>query len=138
MDGIQGAILGVKLRHLEQWTEERRARARVYRAALAGTPALLPAERPDVRHVFHVFAVRLQERDAWRERLAARGIQTGVHYPIPVHLQPAHADLGYKRGDFPESERLADEVLSLPIYPELTDDQVREVADVLRGSLQAA
>jgi dTDP-4-amino-4,6-dideoxygalactose transaminase len=132
MDGIQGAILRVKLQYLERWTEARRERAARYRRALAGACVALPAERPDVRHVYHVFAVRLPQRDAWRERLTEAGIQTGVHYPIPVHLQPAHRDLGYTRGDFPVAESVASDVLSLPIFPELSDAQIDLVASTLR------
>jgi dTDP-4-amino-4,6-dideoxygalactose transaminase len=132
MDGIQGAILRVKLQYLERWTEARRERAARYRRALAGAGLGLPAERPHVRHVYHVFAVRLPQRDAWRERLTEAGIQTGVHYPIPVHLQPAHRDLGYTRGDFPVAESVASEVLSLPIFPELSDAQIELVASALR------
>jgi dTDP-4-amino-4,6-dideoxygalactose transaminase len=137
MDGLQGAILGVKLQHLEEWTERRRSRARAYRAALAESGIGLPAERPDVRHVYHVFALRLPDRDAVRARLTEQGIQTGVHYPIPLHLQPAHRDLGYTRGDFPVAEKVAREVLSVPIYPELTDDQVHTVAAALRTAVAA-
>jgi dTDP-4-amino-4,6-dideoxygalactose transaminase len=137
MDGLQGAILGVKLKHLEEWTERRRSRARAYRAALAGSPIGLPAERPDVRHVYHVFAIRVPDRDAVRAQLTERGIQTGVHYPIPVHLQPAHRDLGYNRGDFPVAEDIARQVLSIPIYPELTDEQVHSVATALRAAVSA-
>jgi dTDP-4-amino-4,6-dideoxygalactose transaminase len=87
-----------------------------------------PIERPDCRHVYHVYAVRLARRDATRTALQEAGIQTGVHYPIPIHLQPAHADLGYARGDFPVSERAASEVLSLPLFPEMTPEQVQQVA----------
>jgi dTDP-4-amino-4,6-dideoxygalactose transaminase len=83
--------------------------------------------------VYHVLAVRVPQRDRWRERLTEAGIQTGVHYPIPVHLQPAHADLGYKAGDFPVSEAVAAEVLSLPLFPELTDAQIDAVAGVFRA-----
>jgi dTDP-4-amino-4,6-dideoxygalactose transaminase len=137
MDGIQGAILGVKLRYMERWTEARRSRADLYRRLLQHTDAGLPAERPGSRHVYHIFAVRLAQREAWRARLTEAGVQTGIHYPIPVHLQPAYADLGYDRGDFPNSEALANEVLSLPIYPELTDAQVETVAGVIRAGLAA-
>ncbi len=137
MDGLQGAILRVKLRHLERWTELRRSRARAYRRALAGLPMSLPAEREDARHVFHVFAARVPQRDAWRARLAELGIQVGVHYPIPIHLQPAHRDLGYLEGSFPVSEAIAREVLSLPIYPELTDDQIDSVAEAFRAGIPA-
>ncbi len=138
MDGIQGAILGVKLRYLETWTEARRAHASAYRALLAGTPAIVPLERPGVRHVYHVYAVRLPQRDEWRAHLASMNIQTGVHYPIPVHLQPAYSDLGHRVGDFPVSERVATEVLSLPIYPELTGAQLERIAGALRAGLPAA
>jgi dTDP-4-amino-4,6-dideoxygalactose transaminase len=138
MDGIQGAVLGVKLKHLERWTEARRSRAAYYRARLAGTAVQAPEEREGGRHVYHVFAVRLAQRDAWRAWLTEQHIGTGVHYPIPVHLQPAYADLGCKAGDFPVSEAVASEVLSLPIYPELTDAQIDEVSAVLRAGLPAS
>lgn len=138
MDGIQGAVLGVKLKHLEAWTERRRSRAAVYARALAGTEARVPRERAGARHVYHVYVVRLPHRDAWRARLTELGIGTGVHYPIPIHLQPAYADLGYVRGDFPVSEAVADEVLSLPMFPELTDDQIETIAGVIRAGLSQA
>jgi dTDP-4-amino-4,6-dideoxygalactose transaminase len=131
MDGIQGAILRVKLRHLEAWTEARRARAADYRQAFAGSDVGVPVEAPECRHVYHVYAVRLRNRDATRAQLQASGIQTGVHYPIPIHLQPAYADLGYSLGDFPVSEKVASEVLSLPMFPEMTPAQVGEVADAV-------
>ncbi len=135
MDGIQGAILRVKLRHLEDWTAARRSRAALYARALAGGPVQTPRERPDVRHVFHVYAIRSRCRDALREALQAHGIATGVHYPIPVHLQPAHADLGLGVGAFPVAERVAAEILSLPIYPELTDAQVQTIAAAIKGTV---
>jgi dTDP-4-amino-4,6-dideoxygalactose transaminase len=128
MDGVQGAVLGVKLRHLEAWTEARRRNAAEYGRRLAETSVALPRERSDVRHVYHLYVVRLQQRDAWRERLNEAGVQTGVHYPIPVHLQPAYRDLGYAAGAFPVSERAAAEVLSLPMFPELTAEQIAQVA----------
>ena len=128
MDGIQGAILRVKLRHLEDWTEARRAHARHYSALLAGSRQVAaPAELADRRHVYHIYAVRTRDRDGLQRALQAEGVQTGLHYPIPVHLQKAHADLGYKAGAFPESEAAAREVLSLPIYPEMTSRQVEQV-----------
>jgi dTDP-4-amino-4,6-dideoxygalactose transaminase len=135
MDGVQGAVLGVKLRHLEAWTDARRRNAAEYGRQLAGTSAELPRERRDVRHVYHLYVVRLQQRDAWRERLTEAGVQTGVHYPIPVHLQPAYRDLGYAAGAFPVCERAAGEVLSLPMFPELTAAQIGEVALALRTSV---
>ena len=128
MDGIQGAILRVKLRHLEAWTEARRARAADYARAFAGTGITLPVERPQCRHVYHVYAIRSPHRDATRAALQAADIQSGVHYPIPVHLQPAHADLEYTRGDFPVTEAVAAQVLSLPMFPEMSTEQVQTVA----------
>jgi dTDP-4-amino-4,6-dideoxygalactose transaminase len=132
MDGIQGAILEVKLRHLDAWTEARRGRAAAYERALVGTSVTTPTEQPNRRHVYHIYAVRHRDRGALQRALAEREIQTGLHYPIPVHLQPAHQDLGYREGQFPESEAAAREVLSLPLYPELGYDQIKEVAAILR------
>ena len=120
MDAFQGAVLQAKLRHLEAWTEARRAHAARYDELLADSGIQTPAEMPNCRHVYHIYAVRLGERDALQRALQAKGIQTGIHYPIPVHLQPAYADLGYKAGEFPHSESAAREVLSLPMFPELT------------------
>jgi dTDP-4-amino-4,6-dideoxygalactose transaminase len=137
MEGIQGAILGVKLRYLEQWTEARRTRAALYERRLLGTAARTPKARTNVRHVYHVYAVRLAQRDAWRARLGEVGIQTGVHYPIPVHLQPAYRNLGYRAGDFPVAEAIAGEILSLPMFPEMTDTQIEEVSSVVRAGLPA-
>jgi dTDP-4-amino-4,6-dideoxygalactose transaminase len=129
MEGMQGAILRVKLRYLEQWTEARRTHARHYSALLGGsTAATVPVEAPDRRHVYHIYAVRSADRDGLQRLLHAEGVQSGLHYPIPVHLQPAHADLGHKAGDFPESEAAAREVLSLPLFAELTATQVEQVA----------
>ncbi|HXZ28176.1 MAG TPA: DegT/DnrJ/EryC1/StrS family aminotransferase [Terriglobales bacterium] len=137
MEGLQGAILRVKLRHLEEWTEARRARAARYTELLRGSEVQTPAEMPYARHVFHVYAVRSPQRDALQKSLQAAGVQTGIHYPIPVHLQPAYADLGYKAGDFPVAERLAREVLSLPIYPELAPAQIEEVVAAVQQGVHA-
>ena len=128
MDGIQGAILRVKLRYLEQWTEQRRQVASWYAEMLDPEIVRIPKARPDCRHVYHVYAIRSSERDRLREALTAQQIQTGIHYPIPIHLQPAHSDLGYNAGDFPVAEQVAREVLSLPIFPEMTREQVAAVA----------
>ena len=135
MDGVQGAVLDVKLKHLDAWTDARRSRAAGYARRLSGTAAIVPAERPASRHVYHQYVVQVPDRDAWRSTLAEAGIQTGVHYAIPVHLQPAYADLGYVRGDFPVAERAATEVLSLPIFPELTDEQIETIAGVFRAGV---
>lgn len=132
MDAIQGAILRIKLRHLEAWTEARRAHARRYSSLLAGSAHLkTPVEITDRRHVYHVYAIRSRDRDELQRVLSAEGIQSGLHYPIPVHLQKAHADLGYQAGDFPVSEAAAREVLSLPIYPEMPAWHVDQVAAAL-------
>ena len=135
MDGVQGAVLGVKLRHLDAWTEARRANAAEYARQLAGTAVTAPVERAGCRHVYHLYPVRLAQRDAWRAALGEAGVQTGVHYPIPVHLQPAYRDLGYTAGDFPVSEQVAGEVLSLPMFPELTAAQIGTVAGLLKARL---
>ena len=135
MDGVQGAVLGVKLKYLEAWTEARRSHAAEYTRRLTGTAASAPTERPASRHVYHQYVVRVPERDAWRAALTEAGVQTGVHYPIPVHLQPAYADLGYSSGDFPIVEQAAAEVLSLPMFPEMTDQQIESIAIVFRAGV---
>jgi dTDP-4-amino-4,6-dideoxygalactose transaminase len=131
MEGLQGAILRVKLRHLEQWTEARRAIAAKYNKQLATSGITLPGEMPWARHVYHVYSLRTPDRDSFRSTLEADGVQTAIHYAIPVHLQPAYAELGYGRGSFPESEAAANEVAALPIYPELTQAQVDLVCDLV-------
>ena len=133
MEGLQGAVLRVKLRHLEAWTEARRAAAATYDKLLAGSGVPTPQAMVYSRHVYHIYAIRAARRQAWQEALQARGIHTGIHYPIPVHLLPAYADLGYKAGDFPHSEQAANEVLSLPMFPELTPTQCEEVSRAVRS-----
>jgi dTDP-4-amino-4,6-dideoxygalactose transaminase len=132
MDTIQAAVLSVKLRHLEAWTEARRLHAAHYDGLLDACGVQTPAVRNEYRHVYHVYAVRLSGRDAARRRLEAAGVACGMHYPVPVHLQPAYWDLGYGMGDFPVAERFAAETLSLPIYPELRAEQIEQVAALLR------
>jgi dTDP-4-amino-4,6-dideoxygalactose transaminase len=131
MEGIQGAVLRVKLRYLEDWTEARRAAAARYRDLLQGSAYEPPYERNDSRHVFHVYAIRSNKRAALQKWMEENGVQTGIHYPTPVHMLPAFQDLGYSAGDFPHSERAAGEVLSLPMYPELTADAQKTVIDAL-------
>jgi dTDP-4-amino-4,6-dideoxygalactose transaminase len=127
MEGIQGAVLRVKLRHLAEWTRRRRALARAYNDLLANADVQLPAEMPSAEHVYHLYTIRSKDRAGLQNALLSQGIQTAVHYAEPVHLQPAYSDLGYSMGSLPESESAAREVLSLPIYPELSDEQVRTV-----------
>lgn len=131
LEGMQGAILRVKLRHLETWTEARRTAAANYHELLSDSGVPTPEAMPYARHVYHIYAIRTRQRSEWQQALQAKGIQTGIHYPIPVHLLPAYADLGYIKGDFPHSERAADEVLSLPMFPELTRAQCREVGEAV-------
>jgi len=131
LEGIQGAVLRVKLRHLEKWTEARRAAAAHYDELLADSGVQTPEAMSYARHVYHVYAIRTQQRSEWQQALQAKGIQTGIHYPIPVHLLPAYADLGYSKGDFPHSEQAANEVLSLPMFAELSRAQCKEVCEAV-------
>jgi len=137
LEGIQGAVLRVKLRHLEQWTKARRSIAARYERALAGSGVPTPEEMTYARHVFHIYAVRTRHRQAWQKALHAQDIQTGIHYPVPVHLLPAYRDLGYAPGQFPHAERAANEVLSLPMFAELTESQCTEVAIAIRNLAQS-
>jgi len=131
MEEIQAAVLNVKLRHLNDWNDARRARAARYNALLSSAGLVLPAEMDYARHVYHVYAVQSQNRDELQKHLTAAGVQTGVHYPIPIHLQPAYASLSYKGGELPVTENLAERALSLPMFPELSDEQIGRVAEVL-------
>ena len=128
LEGMQGAILRVKLRHLEAWTEARIAHAAQYGQLLASSGIALPAAMPWARHVYHTYTVRVPRRDQVQAQLQAAGIQSGIHYPRPVHLQPAWSGLGYRAGDFPVAEQAAAEVLSLPMYAELEPAQIEIVA----------
>lgn len=128
MEGFQGAILRVKLRHLEDWIAARRAHANKYNELLADCELELPSEIPQSRHVYHVYTVRARNRDALQAALVADGIQTAIHYAIAAHLQPAYANLGYGKGAFPHSEAAAEHVLSLPMYPELPPQAIEAVA----------
>ena len=127
MDALQAAILGVKLRHLEPWTECRRAHARVYNALLRDERLVLPQEASDIRHVYHLYVVRTQQRDDMLAHLKSNNISAGIHYPIPVHLQPAYVKRGY-RDSLPVTEKAAGEIVSLPMYPELKREQLEHVA----------
>jgi dTDP-4-amino-4,6-dideoxygalactose transaminase len=133
LDEIQAALLRVKLRHLDEWNERRRAIAARYAAAIRHPEVELPAQASWARHVFHLYVVRSPRRDALREHLQAREIGTQIHYPLPIYRQAAYADLEVPPGDCPEAERAADEILSLPIYPELSDAQIAAVVDAVNG-----
>ncbi len=136
LEGVQGAILRVKLRHLEDWTEARRRHAAYYNELLADVEVQKPVEMPYARHVYHVYAIRTPRRDILQESLQAQGIQTGIHYPIPVHLQKAYADFGYGAGDLPVTEQASNELLSLPMFAELQEPQIEAVCAAVRESLR--
>lgn len=133
LDTLQAAILRVKLRSLEDWNERRRAIAEAYTDRLKETSGLTTPFVPEgMEPVYHLYVLRSENRDDIRRQLSEKGISTGIHYPIPLHLQPAYRDLGYFAGDFPESERAADEVFSLPMYPELPMDWVAQIAEATK------
>ncbi len=138
LDGMQAAFLRVKLRHLDQWNESRRSHARSYLELLREVDCELPAVDSHAVPVWHLFVVRVPDRDRLRSKLTARGIGAGIHYPVALHLQPAYASMGFQRGDFPVSERAADQVLSLPMYPELTEEQINTVSRAMAELLPSA
>jgi len=130
MEGIQGAVLGVKLNHLPVWTEKRRAVAAKYKSLLNNVgDIVLPKEMPYAKHVYHLYVVQTAKRNELQNYLQQQGVGTGLHYPVPLHLQPCFSSFGHKRGDFPNAEQLADNCLSLPMYPEMTDEQIGYVAE---------
>ena len=135
-DEIQSAVLRIKLRHLEHWNEQRRRHASRYHELLSDLDIELPELVWDGSHVYHQYVIRSSKRDALRARLAELGISTGIHYPLPVHLQPACRGLGYATGEFPHTERAAREILSLPMYPELSEEQLSAVSDALVEALR--
>ncbi len=132
LDGIQAAVLTVKLRHLDAWTDRRNAVARLYDEGLAGT-VRVPAVGEGLRHAFHLYVIRTPRREALMTALGEAQIYTGIHYPIPLHLQPAYAELGYRRGEFPVAESMMDEIVSLPMHGDLTDEMVARVIEAVRG-----
>lgn len=132
LDGLQAAILRVKLKYLDFWNERRIINARVYQQTLKGTGVVTPTVNPDVKHVYHLYVIRAKERDKLQKKLSSSGISTGIHYPIPLHLQPAYSKLGYQTGDFPVAERVAKEIVSLPMFPELKRDEIEEIGSEIR------
>ena len=132
LDELQAAVLRIKLRRLEGWNDARRALAGEYNKRLAGLHGVFtPVEAPDARHVYHLYVIRVQERDELLDWLKGQGVHAGIHYPVPIHLQEACSDLGYKQGDFPVAEKVANEIISLPIYPELTIDDVDYICQTI-------
>ncbi len=137
LDSIQAGILSVKLAHLAEWNSKRRAIAENYSKLFGSNTAnlILPYELPNTRPVYHLYVVRVPDREGLKASLAEVGIGTAIHYPVPLHLQVAYNCIGYKQGDFPVTERVASEILSLPMYPQLTVDQQAKVAGELRDLL---
>ena len=131
MDELQGAILAIKLRHLDGWNRERSELAKAYTNRLAGTALTLPSESPGRKHVWHLFVVGSPHRDHLFQELSLASIGAGLHYPIPLHLQPAYGFLGYKPGDFPVAEKLANQCLSLPMFPGLKQTELDRICDVI-------
>lgn len=128
LDTLQAAILRVKLRYLDQWNEARRRNAALYTKLLTGSGIVTPVEDPDSVHVYHLYVVRTPRRDGLQAYLREQGIGTAIHYPVPIHLQPFYAGNGFRRGQFPVTEGLCDEIISLPMFPEMTTEQVERVA----------
>jgi dTDP-4-amino-4,6-dideoxygalactose transaminase len=128
MDGFQAAVLNVKMKHLDEWTAKRRAFSSLYRTLVSDAKLDLPQDSPDAECVYHLFVAYVEDRDRVRKSLEERGVQTAVHYPIPVHLQEAMAHLGFKEGSLPHTERACQRVLSMPLFPEMTEEQVRYAA----------
>lgn len=131
LDTLQAAILRVKLKYINSWNEARRNHASSYRKLLQNTDIILPTEQKVSKHIYHIFAVRTADRDNLLNKLKNEGIGAGIHYPIPLHLQPAYRYLGYKAGDFPVTEKCAREIISLPMYPELDEVKIKKVAEAI-------
>ena len=132
MDGIQGAVLNVKLKYLARWNESRREHAREYNRLISPLHNVIkPHEAEYAKHIYHIYAVRIRQRDRIIAALAEKRIYCGIHYPVPIHLQDAYRFLGFKAGSFPVAEKCAGEFLSLPMFPELTAEQIAYVADTL-------
>ncbi len=132
MDEMQAAILRVKLAHLDRWNEARRAHAHMYTGQLQGVVEALPIVHPESTHVYYVYVVQVQERDRFRQMLEQAGIATGIHYPLPLHLQPACVQYAYTRGMLPVTEAAAERIVSLPMYPELTAEQIETVVSAIK------
>lgn len=132
LDTIQAAILRVKLKYLDKWNEKRRKHANLYSKLLENLPITVPFVDPEANHAFHLYVIRTPKRDMIQKFLHQKGITTGIHYPIPIHLQKAYKGLGYRSGDFPLTEKYASEILSLPMYAELEEKEIKYIADQMR------
>jgi dTDP-4-amino-4,6-dideoxygalactose transaminase len=133
LDEIQAAILKVKLDHLDSWNKTRRNHASLYNNLLRNSSVITPVEEKYAKHVFHLYVIRTKEQKKLQECLKRKEIATSIHYPIPIHLHPAYRDLGYKRGDLPVSEKYATEILSLPMYPELEENQIQYICQTIQN-----
>ena len=133
LDELQAAVLRVKLHHLDAWNGARQAHARVYTEQLQGHVVAVPLVQPSATHVYYVYVVQVEERDQFRHALEQEGIATGIHYPIPIHLQPACAHYGYTRGMLPVTEAVTERIVSLPMYPELTTEQIYHIVSTIKG-----
>jgi len=134
LDNLQAAILRVKLRHLNKWNESRKKNAKKYNELLSNISGIItPYEADYAKHVYHLYVIRIEGRDKLREVLKSKGIATGIHYPIPLHLQPAYNYLGHKKGDFPITEKVSQEILSLPMFAELSDEQIEEICYCIKN-----
>ena len=138
LDELQATVLRIKLRYLEQWNAARQAHAQAYTEQLRGLVEAVPVVQPWGTHVYYVYVVQVQQRDYFRRVLEQEGIATSIHYPIPLHLQPACAQYGYKAGMLPVTEEVMERIVSLPMYPELTDEQIRRVVDAVKKSIAMA
>jgi len=137
MSEFQAAVLNVKMKYIEEWTEQRRANAELYNARLAGIDRVkAPEALKYVKHVYHLYVIRADKRDELLDYLKTNGVGVGMHYPVPLHLTQAYSHLGYKRGDFPVAEQLADEILSLPMYSELTEEQIDYVCEKIEDFIK--
>ena len=132
LDEIQAALLRVKLKHLDQWNEERRRKARLYTRMLSPLGLVCPSEKKGVRHVYHLYAIKTRKRDALQAFLKKRGIETLIHYPIPIPLEKAYQEMGYRRGDFPLTDQWSRKILSLPFFPEMRESEMEEVAQQIK------
>jgi dTDP-4-amino-4,6-dideoxygalactose transaminase len=133
LDEIQAAVLRVKLRYLDAWNDARQEHARVYTEQLQGHVVAVPVVQPPATHVYYVYVVQVEERDQFRQVLEQEGIATGIHYPIPIHLQPACAHYGYTRGMLPITEAVTERIVSLPMYAELTTEQIYHIVSTIKG-----
>ncbi len=137
MDEIQAAILNVKMAHLDKWNEQRQAHAQLYSEQLQGIVETVPTVREGASHIFYVYVVQVRERDQLRQYLSEQGIGSGIHYPTPIHLQPACQHYGYTRGMLPITEAVCERIISLPMYPELTSEQLQVVIDGVKQNVMA-